>query len=84
VTREGITYAAMILLGTRAALGRLLAHAEVIFEYRSTLRPGPANQREEFREGFLLFYDRLWGLINLRNDEQHFQDGMLMHAVPTF
>ncbi|HOW71011.1 MAG TPA: ATP-binding protein [Phycisphaerae bacterium] len=84
VTREGITYAALILLGTRTAMGRLLAQAEVIFEYRSTLRPGPANYREEFREGFLLFYDRLWELINLRNDEQHFQDGMVMHAVPTF
>ena len=84
VTPEGVTYAALILLGTHAALGRFLAQAEVIFEYRSTRRPGPANQREEFRQGFLLFYDRLWELVNLRNDEQHFQDGMVMHAIPTF
>lgn len=80
----GVTYAALILLGTRQALGRHLAQAEVIFEYRSTPRPGPANQREEFRQGFLLFYDQIWELINLRNDQQHFQHGMVMHPVPTF
>jgi ATP-dependent DNA helicase RecG len=84
VTADGITYAALILLGTRAGLGRHLAQAEVVFEYRSTPRPGPANQREEFRQGFLLFYDRLWELVNLRNDLQHYQYAMIEHPVPTF
>ena len=63
---NGVTYAALILLGSRAALGRFLAQAEVIFEYRSTARPGPANQREEFRQGFFSFYDRVWELVSLR------------------
>jgi ATP-dependent DNA helicase RecG len=81
---NGVTYAALILLGTPAALGRFLAQAEVIFEYRSTGRPGPANQREEFRQGFLSFYDRVWELVNLRNDLQHFQERLVMHPVPTF
>ena len=58
--------------------------AEVIFEYRSTARPGPANQREEFRQGFFSFYDRVWELVNLRNDMQHFQERFVMHPVPTF
>ena len=49
IVSNGVTYADLILLGTRTALGRLLAQAEVIFEYRSTPRPGPANQREEYR-----------------------------------
>ncbi|MBW7904852.1 MAG: putative DNA binding domain-containing protein [Phycisphaerae bacterium] len=80
----GLTYAALILLGTRAALGRFLAQAEVIFEYRANARPGPANQREEFRQGFFLFYDRVWELVNLRNDVQHFQERFVMHPVPTF
>ena len=80
----GITYAALILLGTRAALGRFLAQAEVIFEYRANARPGPANQREEFRQGFFLYYDRVWELVNLRNDMQHFQERFVMHPVPTF
>ena len=84
VLPQGITYAALILLGTHKRLGRFLAQAEVIFEYRSGPRPGPANQREEFRQGFLSFYDRIWELVNLRNDQQHFQEGMVMHPVPTF
>ncbi len=84
IVSNGITYAALILLGTRTALGRLLAQAEVIFEYRSTPRPGPANQREEYRQGFLSFYDRVWELVDMRNDKQHFQERMVMHAVSTF
>ena len=80
----GVTYAALILLGSRAALGRFLAQAEVVFEYRSTPRPGPANQREEFRQAFLSFYDRVWELVDLRNDKQHFQERLVMHPVRTF
>ena len=84
VTEGGLTYAALILLGTHAALGRHLAQAEVVFEYRSSEAPGPANQRVEFREGFLLYDDRLWDLVSLRNDIQHFQDGLFVLDVPTF
>ena len=81
---RGVTYAALVLLGKRASLGRHLAQSEVIFEYRSSEFAGPANQRIEFREGFLLYYDRLWETINLRNDIQHFQDGLFMKDIPTF
>jgi len=81
---EGVTYAALILFGKREALGRLLAQAEVIFEYRSSDVSGPAQQREEFRQGFFSFYDELWNFINLRNDKQHFQDGLFIWDIPTF
>ncbi len=84
VSDRGVTYAALVILGTRAALGRHLAQAEVVFEYRSSEVPGPASQREEFREGFLAYYDRLWELVNLRNDRQHYQDGLFMREIPTF
>lgn len=81
---SGISYAGLILLGTAAALGRYLPQAEIVFEYRSGRSAGPANQRIEFREGFLLFCDRLWDAINLRNDTQHFQDGLFIRDIPTF
>lgn len=84
VVPEGVTFAALVLLGTHQGLGRHLAQAETIFEYRSSEAAGPANQREEFRRGFLLWHDRLWSLIDLRNDKQHYQDGLFMVAVPTF
>jgi len=80
----GLTYAALILLGTPKALGRHLAQAEVIFEYRASDASGPAQQRKEFRQGFFSFYDELWNLINLRNDTQHFQSGLFVLDIPTF
>jgi len=79
-----VTYAALILFGSRKALGRHLAQAEVIYEYRSSDASGPAQQRKEFRKGFFSFYDELWDLINLRNDTQHFQSGLFILDIPTF
>lgn len=84
VVDEGITYAALILFGTRAALGKHLSQAEIIFEYRSSEASGPASQREEFRVGFFSCYNRLWELINLRNDRQHYQEGLFVYDIPTF
>ena len=79
-----LTYAALILLGKREALGRYLGQAEIIFEYRSGEAPGPAAERREFRMGFLPVLDEIWRLINLRNDLQHFQQGLFVWDVPTF
>jgi ATP-dependent DNA helicase RecG len=79
-----LTYAALILLGTRQALGRFLGQGEVIFEYRSSDAPGPAADRREFRQGFLPVLDEIWRLVNLRNDLQHFQQGLFVLDVPTF
>lgn len=81
---EGLTYASLILFGTRPALGRFLAQSEVIFEYRSSEAAGPAQDREEFRQGFFTFHDRLWSRINQRNDLQHYQDGLFMRSLRTF
>lgn len=84
ITDRGVTYAALILFGTHKALGKYLAQAEVIFEYRSNDVTGPAQQRIEYRQGFFTFYNKLWEKINLRNDNQHFQDGLFIFDVPTF
>ena len=59
------TYAGLILLGTHQALGRYLAQAELIFEYRSKEESLAAQQRVEFRQGFFAFYDQLWQIINI-------------------
>ena len=79
----GITYAALILFGTRAALRKHLAQSEVVFEYRANESPGPAQQRKEYHQGFFSWYDDLWETISLRNDLQHYQDGMFMYDIAT-
>lgn len=81
---DGTTNAALLLFGTRAALTRHLPQAEVVFEYRSSEAAGPAQERAEFREGFLLFHDRLWDNVNRRNDRQSYQDGLFRISIPTF
>jgi ATP-dependent DNA helicase RecG len=84
LTDGGLAYAALILFGTRAALGRFLPQSEVVFEYRSSEASGPAQQRVEYRQGFLSFYDRVWELIGLRNDVQHYEEGLFVLDIPTF
>lgn len=79
-----VTYAALILCGTHAALGRRLDQAEVIFEYRSAESAGPAADRINFREGWLLFHERIWERINLRNNRQSYQDGLFRYELSTF
>jgi len=80
----GLTYAALILFGTRAALGRFLAQAELIFEYRSSEAASAPEQRMEYRQGFFSFYEDMWRNINLRNGLQHCQVGLFVHDIPTF
>jgi ATP-dependent DNA helicase RecG len=84
ISGRGVTYAALVLLGSSAALSRYLGCAEIVFEYRSSEAPGPANQREEFRCAFLLAYDRVWELADLRNDKQHYLYRLVMFPLPTF
>jgi ATP-dependent DNA helicase RecG len=84
VDDRGVKYAALILFGTYEALRNYLPHSEVIFEYRSKEAAGPAAQREEFTLGYFAYYNRIWELINLRNDKQHYQDGMVIYDIPTF
>jgi ATP-dependent DNA helicase RecG len=84
IEEEGITYAALILFGSNKALRKYLPHSEVIFEYRSSEAAGPAAQRDEFVLGYFAFYNRIWELINLRNDKQHYREGMVIYDIPTF
>ncbi len=84
ITDKGVTYAALILFGKNAAITKYLPQAEMIFEYRFSEAAGPANQREEFKVGFFLYYDQLWELINLRNDKQHYQEGFFVFDIATF
>lgn len=84
VDDDQISYAALILFGTRAALTRWLAQAELVFEYRSSEAAGSAADREEYREGFFAWQDKLWQKINLRNDRQSYQDDFFRMDLPTF
>lgn len=80
----GVTFAALILFGSRDAVRRHLAQAEVVYEYRANDASGPAGERHEFQEGFFAWYDKLWEHIKGRNVSQHFQEGPFVLDMPTF
>ena len=78
------TNAALILFAPASVLRRHLRQAEISYEYRSGEQPGRAARRENFQDGFFLVLDRLWQLINSRNDEQDFEQGPNVRPIPTF
>lgn len=84
VESDGVTYAALVLFGRGDALRRYLSQAEIVFEYRASEASGPAAQRVEFREAFFKCYDELWALVNLRNNKQHYQEGLFVFDILTF
>jgi ATP-dependent DNA helicase RecG len=81
---DRITHAALVLFGTRPAMGRRLARAEVVFEYRSSESSIPFQQRIEFRSGFLGYLDELWNTINLRNEVLQYREGFFVGDIPAF
>ncbi|HSG39156.1 MAG TPA: RNA-binding domain-containing protein [Thermoanaerobaculia bacterium] len=84
VSDDGITYAALILLGTGPALVRHLAHAEMIYEYRVEESSIEYQQRIELRRGFLLDHDDLWTAVNARNEVFSYRDGPFRRDILAF
>lgn len=81
---HGVTYAALVLLGSHTSLGRHLAQSEIIFEYRSNEASIAFQQRMEFRRGFFSFFDELWRLIDSRNDRHSYQEKLFRYDLPAF
>ncbi|NDY57381.1 transcriptional regulator [Desulfovibrio sulfodismutans] len=81
---SGVTRAALILLGTAKSLSRHVADAEIIFEYRHAEGDIDPAVRESFREGLFLYVNRLWALVNLRNEVHPYQMGLVRRDIPSF
>ncbi|HOL71224.1 MAG TPA: ATP-binding protein [Bryobacteraceae bacterium] len=81
---DKVTHAALVLLGTKPALGKRLAQAELVFEYRSSEASIPYQQRIEYRSGFLGYLDELWNTINLRNEVLQYREGFFVGDIPAF
>jgi predicted HTH transcriptional regulator len=85
LTQDGkLTVAALTFMGTRTAMRRYLAQAEVIFEYRSNEASLAFQQRIEYCEGFLGILDSLWTTLNLRNETLHYREGLFVGDIPAF
>jgi ATP-dependent DNA helicase RecG len=76
--------AALILLGKKESLGKYLANAEIIFEYRYNDASIESQQRIDYRAGFLGIQDKIWDQINLRNNVHHIQEGLFIKDIQYF
>ena len=65
ITEEGkLTYAALLLLGNEAAIGKYLPQANVVMEYRTSQSQVRYSAREEFRLPLFVAIDRIWAYVN--------------------
>ncbi len=64
VSDQGVTYAALILLGKQDAITRYLPQQNVVVEYRSDDREIRYSARREFREPLFLGIQRIWDYLN--------------------
>lgn len=64
ITDEGITYAALILLGKPDAIKKYLTQNNVIVEYRVTENQVRYSARQEFCEPLFTGINKIWSYIN--------------------
>ncbi|MBF0106382.1 MAG: putative DNA binding domain-containing protein [Deltaproteobacteria bacterium] len=77
-------YACLILLGNKSVLDRLLADAEIIFEWRGTPTQTHHDFRACWREPYFKIHDVIWQTINARNSRIPYQDGLFQKEVMAF
>lgn len=82
VEGDRLRLAALVLLGTKAALRRELACAELVYEYRTEEPRIEHDFRKEWRVGFLEAMDELWAAIEVRTNVMHFHEGLFVRDIP--
>ena len=84
VTKDGVTNAAVILLGQDEVLKDKLPQASVRVEYRATESQIPFDNRVDYGKAFFLMIEELWHDINLRNGSFPVKEGPYIFNVPYF
>ncbi len=81
---DGLNYAALILLGKKEFIDKILPCTEIIFEWRQEVNKISHDFRKEWREPFLKVFDDIWKTINDRNMRIPFQEGLIQKEVLAF
>ncbi len=81
VTKEGVSYAALILAGQSEAIARYLPDSEIIFEWRHNHKQTHYDFRKNWRGAFVNIDDEIWDTINARNIRIPFQEGLFQREV---
>lgn len=67
LTNEGLTNAALILLGKEEALKKCLPNAQVNIEYRKTVEQTHFDKRYRYLKPLFVGIDEIWKQLNARN-----------------
>ncbi len=81
---DGITNAAVLLLGSEKLVAKKLPGAEIIFEWRQTAGKSTHDFRALWRKAFLIEYEEIWNAINARNLCVPFHEGLIQREVFAF
>lgn len=84
ITDEGITNAAVILLGKEDFIKRVYPQASVMLEYRHSESQITFDNRISYSQPFFIMIDKLWHDIDLRNGKFQIKEGPYIFDVPYF
>tara|TARA_R110002051_G_scaffold13808_1_gene45554 strand:+ start:15886 stop:17571 length:1686 start_codon:yes stop_codon:yes gene_type:complete len=83
-TADGITYAALILLGKEDALKKYLPNAQVNIEYRKTIEQTHFDKRYTYLKPLFVGIDDIWSQLNARNLDHKINEGPYKFDIPYF
>lgn len=84
LTTNGLTYAALILVGQEEALKRLLPNAQVNIEIRQLLNQTHFDKREIFTKALFITIDEIWNYLNRSNTDNKIDEGPYKFDLPYF
>jgi len=84
MTNEGITYAALILLGKEETLVAKLPNAQVNIEYRKTPEQTHFDKKYPYLKPLFLGIDDIWSQLNARNLDHKIDQNPYKFDIPYF
>lgn len=84
ITEDGITYAALILLGKQEALKMYLPNAQVNIEYRKSVNQTTFDKRYTYLKALFIGIDDIWQQLNARNLDHKINEGPYKFDIPYF
>ena len=84
ITKEGVTNAAIILLGKKEILKKIFPQSAVMLEYRNTESQITFDNRTKYDDPFYIMIEKLWHDIDLRNGKFSVAEGPYIFDIPYF
>lgn len=84
ITKDGVTNAAIILLGKKDILKKIFPQAAVMLEYRNTESQITFDNRTKYDDPFYIMIEKLWHDIDLRNGKFSVAEGPYIFDIPYF